>query len=251
MNGLLDARKERAPVIAIAGDVETSVQDSAVIQELNPYTFFAPAALYIGRLVNAAQLRSVAGTAITTAIAERGPTVISVPGDVAAADAPAGSLRVPQPATTTGEASHEDLAAMAALINQAETVAVFGGDGCRGAQTQVRDLAVKLKAPVGYSLKGKSWLEHDNPNAVGMTGLLGYGGCWGGINRADVLLMLGTDFPFPHFPPHQGVKIIQVDGHPGHLGRRAPLELAVTGDVPATVPRRSGTVPYAACCRRG
>jgi pyruvate dehydrogenase (quinone) len=124
---------------------------------------------------------------------------------------------------------------MAELIDRARTVAIFGGDGCREAQAEVRELAGKLAAPVGYSLKGKVWLEHDNPNAVGMTGLLGYGGCWAAINHADVLLMLGTDFPFPGFLPAKDVKVIQVDREPGHLGRRAPLALGVLGDVRQTV----------------
>jgi pyruvate dehydrogenase (quinone) len=235
VNGLLDARHERAPVIAIAGDVESSVIDSDAVEELNPYTFFATASLYTGRLVNPRQLRTVVGTAITTALAERGPTVISLPGDVAAAAVPAGSLHVALPAATIGAASGEDLAAVADLVNGAQTVAIFGGDGCREAQAEVRELARKLTAPVGYSLKGKVWLEHDNPNAVGMTGLLGYGGCWGAINHADVLLMLGTDFPFPDFLPRKGVKIIQVDRAAGHLGRRAALTLGVVGDVKETV----------------
>ena len=235
INGLLDARKERAPVIAIAGDVESSLIDSEALEELNPYTFFAPAALYIGRLVNPAQLHSVVGSAITTAIAERGPTVISVPGDVASADAPRGPYHVALPATTIGPASAADLDAMAALINQAETIAIFGGDGCRDAQDETRALARKLKAPVGFTIKGKQWLEHDNPNAVGMTGLLGYGGCWDAINHADVLIMLGTDFPFSDFLPHKDVKTIQVDRDPSHLGRRAPLALSVVGDVKATL----------------
>jgi pyruvate dehydrogenase (quinone) len=235
INGLLDARKEGAPVIAIAGDVESSLLDSDALEELNPYTFFAAAALYIGRLVNPEQLRSLVSTAITTAVAERGPVVISVPGDVAVADTASVSLRVPLPATTIGAASAADLTAMAELINQAETVAIFGGDGCEHAQDEVRELAARLKAPVGYSLKGKPWLEHDNPNAVGMTGLLGYGGCHDAINHADVLLMLGTDFPFTDFLPHKNVKTIQVDRDPGKIGRRAPLELGVVGDVAATL----------------
>jgi pyruvate dehydrogenase (quinone) len=235
INGLLDARKERAPVIAIAGDVESSLIDSGALEELNPYTFFATASLYTGRLVNPGQLRSMVSTAITTAVAERGPVVISIPGDVAVADAPSVSLRVPLPATTIGAASDADLTAMADLINQAGTVAIFGGDGCERAQDEVRELAARLKAPVGYSFKGKPWLEHDNPNAVGMTGLLGYGGCHGAINNADVLLMLGTDFPFSEFLPHKKVKTIQVDRDAGHVGRRAPLELGVVGDVAATL----------------
>ena len=168
-------------------------------------------------------------------MAERGPVVISLPGDVAVADAPSVSLRVPLPATTIGAASAADLAAMADLINQAQTVAIFGGDGCEQAQDEVRELAARLKAPVGYSFKGKPWLEHDNPNAVGMTGLLGYGGCHAAINHADVLLMLGTDFPFTDFLPHKKVKTIQVDRDPGKIGRRVPLELGVVGDVAATL----------------
>jgi len=235
INGLLDARKERAPVIAIAGDIESSVLDSGALEELNPYKFFDTAALYIGRLVNPGQLRSMVSTAITTAVAERGPVVISLPGDVASSDAPSVSLHVPLPATTVGAASAANLAAMASLINQAKTVAIFGGDGCELAQDEVRDLAARLKAPVGYSFKGKAWLEHDNPNAVGMTGLLGYGGCHAAINHADVLLMLGTDFPFVDFLPQKDVKVIQVDRDPGSIGRRAPLALGVVGDVPATL----------------
>jgi pyruvate dehydrogenase (quinone) len=235
INGLIDARRESVPVIAVAGDVESSLLDSEPSEELNPYLFFGTAALYIGRLVNPGQLRSMVSTAITTAVAERGPVVISVPGDVAVADAPSVSLNVPLPAPTIGAASAADLAAMADLINQAGTVAIFGGDGCAQAQDEVRELAARLKAPVGYSLKGKAWLEHDNPNAVGMTGLLGYGGCHDAINSADVLLMLGTDFPYINFLPQDKVKIIQVDRDPGHIGRRAPLELGVVGDVAATL----------------
>ena len=235
INGLLDARKECAPVIAISGDVESSIIDSEALEELNPYTFFAPAALYIGRLVNPAQLYNIVGTAITTAIAERGPTVISVPADVASGEAPHGGHFVPLPAMTTGPASATDLEAMAAMINQAHNIAIFGGDGCRDAEAETRSLALKLKAPVGFTLKGKQWLEHDNANAVGMTGLLGYGGCWDAINHADVLIMLGTDFPFSDFLPHKDVKTIQVDRNRNHLGRRAPLALSVVGDVQATL----------------
>ena len=217
INGLIDARKERAPVIAIAGDVESTLIDSEALEELNPYTFFAPAALYIGRLVNPAQLHDVVGSAITTAIAERGPTVVSVPGDIASADAPGGAHYVPRPAPAIGPASVADLDAMAALINEAHTVAIFGGDGCRGAQEETRALARKLKAPVGYTIKGKVWLEHDNPNAVGMTGLLGYGGCWDAINHADVLRDAGHGLPLLGLPASQRRK-----DRPGRPGPKPP-----------------------------
>src|SRR5271155_6135643 len=87
-NGLMDARKEGAAVIAIAGDVETSVIDTSALEELNPYKFFETASLYTGRVVNPEQARAIFNTAIVTAILEKGPTVISLPGDVASADAP-------------------------------------------------------------------------------------------------------------------------------------------------------------------
>ncbi|MFI1916409.1 thiamine pyrophosphate-dependent enzyme [Nocardia sp. NPDC020380] len=235
INGLMDARKEGAPIIAIAGDTNTTEMDSHTIEELNPYRFFEIPAHYIGRIVNAQQLHHVVASAVTIALAERGPTVISVPGDIAVQDAPKESLRVAVPATKPGAANAEDLAAMAELINSAGAVTIFGGDGCAEAGDQVRALAQKLKAPVGYSLKGKQWLEHDNPNAVGMNGLLGYGGCWNAANKCDVLVLLGTDFPFTEFMPKHKVKVIQVDRKASHLGRRIPLELAVLGDVGATV----------------
>jgi pyruvate dehydrogenase (quinone) len=149
INGLIDARKERVPIIAIAGDVESSLLDTEALEELTHCKFFDTAALYIGRLVNPEQLRPMVSTAITTAVAERGPVVISIPGDVANSDAPAVSLHVPLPARIIGAASAADLAAMAGLINQAETVAIFGGDGCETAQDEVRELAARLKAPVG------------------------------------------------------------------------------------------------------
>ncbi|ASN22716.1 thiamine pyrophosphate-binding protein [Streptomyces pluripotens] len=235
INGLLDARKERAPVIAIAGDVENALMDTAAHEELNPYAFFATASLYTGRLVDPGQLRAVVSTAVTTAVAERGPTVLSVPGSVAAAAAPDVELSVALPATVPGPASEADLKAMAALIDEAATVAIFGGDGCAPAHAETRALAELLKAPVGYSLKGKQWLEYDNPCAVGMTGLLGYGGCYDAINRADVLLMLGTDCPYSNFLPQHGVKVVQVDRDPHALGRRVPLALGVVGDVKSTL----------------
>ena len=234
-NGLMDARKEGAAVIAIAGDVETSLIDTAALEELNPYKFFDAAALYIGRVVNREQARAVINTAITTAVADRGPTVISLPGDVAASEAPEGVHTVAIPAKPVLRPADAELEKLARLINDAKTVAIFGGDGCRDARNEVLALAEKLKAPVGYSFRGKQWLEHDNPYATGMTGLLGYGGTYDAIQSADVLLLLGTDFPFSEFLPNGNVKKVQIDVNPKHLGRRTALDLGLVGDVQATV----------------
>src|SRR6202042_3809767 len=131
--------------------------------------------------------------------------------------------------------SDGDLSELVKMIDDAKTVAIFGGDGCRDAHDEVVQLADRLKAPVGYSFRGKQWLEHDNPNAVGMTGLLGYGGAYGAIHDADLLLLLGTDFPFSEFLPGDSVKKVQIDKNPKHIGRRTPVDLGLVGDIKATV----------------
>ncbi len=241
-NGLMDARKEGAPIIAIAGDVETSLLDTSALEELNPYHFFEAASLYTGRLVNPEQARAVISTAILTAVMERGPVVISIPGDVASADAVAGSSEITIPGTPVLRPADGDLDRLAKMIDDAKTVAIFGGDGCRDARDEVLELAARLQAPVGYSFRGKQWLEHDNSNAVGMTGLLGYGGAYAAIHEADLLLLLGTDFPFSEFLPGERVKKVQIDKNAKHIGRRTAVDLGLVGDVKATVHALLGMV---------
>jgi pyruvate dehydrogenase (quinone) len=241
-NGLMDARKEGAAIIAIAGDVETSLIDTEALEELNPYKFFEAASLYTGRLVNPDQARSVVNTAILTAVLEKGPTVISIPADVASADVADRSAEITIPNPPLLRPSDADLNQLVKMIDDAKTIAIFGGDGCRDARDEVVQLASRLKAPVGYSYRGKQWLEHDNPNAVGMTGLLGYGGAYGAIHEADLLLLLGTDFPFSEFLPGHSVKKVQIDKDPKHIGRRTQVDLGLVGDIKATVAALLGSV---------
>jgi pyruvate dehydrogenase (quinone) len=234
-NGLMDARKEGAPVIAIAGDVETKIIDTSALEEVNPYKLFDAAALYIGRVVNPEQARSVIATAILTAVIDKGPTVISLPGDIASSDAPSEMRPVTIPAKPVVRPADSDMQSLASMIENAKNIAIFGGDGCRDARDEVLALANTLKAPVGYSLRGKEWLEHDNPFATGMTGLLGYGGTYNAIHDADLLLMLGTDFPFSEFLPGDRVTKVQIDLRAKHIGRRTALDLGLVGDVKATL----------------
>jgi pyruvate dehydrogenase (quinone) len=234
-NGLMDARKEGAAVIAIAGDVESKIIDTSALEELNPYKFFDAASLYTGRIVNPEQARAVINTAILTAVLEKGPTVISIPGDIAASDAGDQSAAISVPKAAVHRPSDADLNQLVKMIDDAKTVAIFGGDGCRDARDEVIELARKLNAPVGYSFRGKQWLEHDNPNAVGMTGLLGYGGAYSAIHEAELLLLLGTDFPFSEFLPGKSVKKVQIDKNPKHIGRRTAVDLGLVGDIKATV----------------
>jgi pyruvate dehydrogenase (quinone) len=147
-------------------------------------------------VVNPEQARAVINTAILTAIIDRGPTVISMPGDVAGFDAPSRAHEVTIAVAPVPRCDDADSDKLVRMIEDAKSVAIFGGDGCRDARDEVLALATRLKAPVGYSFRGKQWLEHDNPNAVGMTGLLGYDGAYRAIHDAELLLLLGTDFPF-------------------------------------------------------
>jgi pyruvate dehydrogenase (quinone) len=234
-NGLMDARKEGASVIAIAGDVETKLIDTAALEELNPYKFFDAASLYIGRVVNPEQARAVINTAILTSVIDKGPTVISLPGDVASSTVSSDFPAVKIPANPVLRPADADIEKLSRMIEEAKNVAIFGGEGCRDAHDEVIALADKLKAPVGYSFRGKQWLEHDNPYGTGMTGLLGYGGTYRAINDADLLLLLGTDFPFSEFLPGNSVKKVQIDRNAKHLGRRTPLDLGLVGDVKATL----------------
>ncbi len=235
-NGLMDARKEGAAIIAIAGDIETKLMDTEALEELNPYKFFDTACLYVGRVVNPEQARAVFTAAIMTAVTDKGPTVISLPGDIASASAPGGAnheVRIPAPPIF--RPADTDLDQLAGMIEAAGRVAIFGGDGCRDARDEVMQLAAKLRAPVAYTFRGKQWLEYDNPNAVGMTGLLGYGGAYKALQNADLLLLLGTDFPYSEFLPKDGVKKVQIDLKANRIGRRTAVDLGLVGDVKTTL----------------
>jgi hypothetical protein len=194
LTGLVDAQREGAPVIAIAGDTASGVIDTGAVEEVNPYATFQVASLYTGRIVNPAQTRAVVQTAIRTALSERGPTVIAIPGDVAASEAPEDNYRAVVHNPPLLRPSDSDLRALAGLIDAAGSITIFGGDGCRDAHDEVVALAERLRAPVGYAFRGKQWLEWGNPNAVGMSGLLGWGGAYDAMHDCELLILLGTDF---------------------------------------------------------
>ena len=234
LNGLVDAKKEGAPVIAIAGDTVSALIDSGWVEEVNPYETFQIASLYTGRIVNPAQTRTVVQTAIRTAVSEHGPTVIAVPGDIAPRKVPDDSYQAVVHRPPLLRPTDEDLGALAKLIDEADSVTIFGGDGCRDAHDEVVALAQKLQAPVGYAYRGKQWLEWGNPNAVGMTGLLGWGGAYEAMQHCDVCLLLGTNFPLNDFYPKRAKKV-QIDRRPSNIGRRTHLDMGLVGDIKDTV----------------
>jgi pyruvate dehydrogenase (quinone) len=232
LNGLIDARRERAKLFVIAGDVETGVADTQPLQGVNPYDLFRSAANWVGRAVNPGQATSVFDEALRVCQGQPGPTVVALPGDVAAAESTlseAPAFHLSEPARL--QARDAEVREVAQLIDEAERVMIFGGEGCQGSASAVLELSEKIGAPVGYSFKGKNYLEADNPNAVGMTGLLGYGGCHDGLAEADLVLLLGTDFPYPEFLSVGKAKFVQVDREALHLGRRVEVEAGLQCDV--------------------
>jgi pyruvate dehydrogenase (quinone) len=233
LNGLLDASRERVPVIAICGDTVSYALDQAVPEEINPYDLFETASLYTGRIINPAQTRPVVQTAIRTAIAESGPTVLAIPGDIAAEkfEDSIQHVTLRQPLLRPAD---EDLHELAQLINGAKNITIFGGDGCRFAHDEVVELARKIAAPVGFAYRGKQWLEWENPNCVGQIGLLGWGGAYEAMHHCDLLLLLGTSFPFIEFYPTKPTKV-QIDSRATMLGRRTHVDMALVGDMRDTI----------------
>ncbi|WP_048727108.1 pyruvate dehydrogenase [Kytococcus sedentarius] len=229
INGLYDANRTGAPVLAIASHIPSVQIGSMYFQETHPDRIFEECSVYNELISSAAQSPRTVNSAIRHAVGLGGVAVITLPGDVSDLKA---VEHVPtyapaRPATLAPNAA--DIEEAATLLNQAEKVAIFAGAGVEGAHDEVIALADALKAPIGHSLRGKHFIQYDNPFDVGMTGLLGYGAAAEGMNDADVLILLGTDFPYDQFLP--STPTIQVDTHAEKLGRRTDVGLAIHAQV--------------------
>ena len=235
IQGLYNSHRNRAPVFAIAGQVPTRFLGTEYFQETHPERIFRDCSHYCEAAYTAVQAATMSRLAIQAAITKRGVGLVCIPGDTmaqpAALDLPPHPFFTDPPRIRPTDA---DLDRLAQIINSAERPVIFGGDGCRGAREQVLELSKKLNAPIGYSYRGKDVLEAENPNGVGMTGLLGWGGLQHGLKQCDVLIMLGTDFFYTDFIPKHA-KIVQIDSDPTHVGRRVPLELGLCGHVAETL----------------
>ncbi|TDE91731.1 pyruvate dehydrogenase [Occultella glacieicola] len=235
INGLYDANRSRVPVLAIASHIPTNQIGTQFFQETHPDRLFTECSVYSEMLSSAAQMPRIANTAIEHALGGPGVAVLTLPGDVAdqevSADAPVICVtsRSPRVVPCT-----EDVADLADAINAAKKVTFFVGAGARGAHDEVIALADAAAAPIGHSLRGKEVIQYDNPFDVGMSGLLGYGACFDAMNDADLLVLIGTDFPYDQFLPDD-VRTAQIDIEPSHLGRRTRLDLGVVGDVRETM----------------
>lgn len=236
INGLYDCHRSRVPVLAIAAQVPSGELGSNYFQETRPDILFKDCSHYCEPISNAAQMPRVLGLAIQAAIGKRGVSVVTIPGDVALLEAPTSEPRLAtiEPPSATIQPSTADLAKLAALLNLATKVTILGGAGCAGAHAELIAVADALKAPIVHALRGKEYIEYDNPFDVGMTGLLGFSSGYFAIMDCDVLLMLGTDFPYQQFYPEKAA-IAQVDLRPENLGRRTRLSLGLIGDVHDTL----------------
>src|SRR5262245_10939159 len=239
INGLFDCHRSRVPVLAIAAQIPSAEIGSGYFQETHPQELFRECSHFCELISGANQMPRTLEMAIHAAVAERGVAVVVIPGDVAlqsAVDAPVPKASGLLPAQPTVAPVNADLERLAALLNGGGRVTMLCGSGCQGAHAQLLALAQCLNAPIVHALKGKEHVEWDNPYDVGMTGLIGFSSGYYAMLDCDVLLMLGTDFPYRQFYPRGGgVRIAQVARRGEVIGRRAPVDVGVVGDVRATI----------------
>ncbi|MFD6099539.1 pyruvate dehydrogenase [Nocardiopsis flavescens] len=234
VQGLYDAQRSGAPVLALASHIPSRQIGTGYFQETHPERLFADVTEFRELVSHPDQMPRLARIAIQHALGTPGVAVLVLPGDVAARKAVGGPDTTPAvPVRATAWPAQDDVRELAKRINAAEKVALFCGAGARGAHDEVMTLAGRVNAPVGHTLRGKEWIQYDNPYDVGMVGLLGYGACYEALHGADLVLMVGCDFPYDDFLPKENV--VQIDRDPRRLGRRVPLVLGVHGDAAATL----------------
>ena len=234
INGLFDAHRSNAPVLAIASHIPSSEIGTGYFQETHPEILFKECSHYCELISNPKQFGRVLQSAMQNAVGLGGVGVIVLPGDVAGAEMPAEGARSVAARRPCARPGEKELAELAELVNSSKKIALFCGIGCADAHDELIALAEKLKAPMGHTYRGKSFVEYDNPYDVGMSGLLGFGAAYDAMHQCDLLLLLGTDFPYDKFLP-TNPKIVQVDIRVGHLGRRSKLDLGIWGDVRETI----------------
>jgi pyruvate dehydrogenase (quinone) len=239
INGLFDCHRSRVPVLGIAAQIPSAEIGAGYFQETHPETLFQECSHYCELISGANQMPRTLEVAIRKAVANRGVSVVVIPGDVAlqpASSAPTPKVSGLLPPRAVVTPAPADLDRLAALLNGKGRVTVLCGSGCHGAHDLLLALGDRLKAPMVHALRGKEHVEWENPYDVGMTGLIGFASGYYAMLDCDVLLMLGTDFPYRQFYPQgSAVRIAQVDIRAEQIGRRAPVDLGIVGDVGPTL----------------
>jgi pyruvate dehydrogenase (quinone) len=239
INGLFDCHRSRVPVLAITAQIPSSEIGSGYFQETHPQDLFRECSHYSELISGAGQMPRTLEIAIREAVGKRGVSVVVMPGDVAlqkASDAPPPKLAGLLPSKPVVTPKRDDLEKLAALLDSDARVTLLCGSGCEGAHDALLALGDRLKAPMVHALKGKEHVEWDNPYDVGMTGLIGFSSGYYAMLDCDILLMLGTDFPYRQFyPKGAAVRIAQIDIRAEQIGRRTSVDLGLVGDVRATI----------------
>lgn len=234
INGLFDCHRSGVPVLAIAAHIPSTEIGIDYFQSTHPEVLFKECSHYVELVSNPEQLDQVLARAMRVAVARRGVAVVVIPGDVALRPAVGRTRRWLVPRAPRVTPPEDDLLQLAAMLNESSRVTLFCGAGCAGAHQEVLELAKKLKSPIVHTLRGKEFLEYDNPYDVGMTGLVGFASGYKAMKSCDALLILGADFPYRQFFP-EGAAIAQIDLRPEALGNRCPLDLGLLGSVKETI----------------
>ena len=236
INGLFDAHRSRVPVLAIAAHIPRTEIGSEYFQETHPQELFRECSVYCELVSTPEMAPRILEMAMRAAVEENGVAVVVVPGEIflQRADSSGWNARPVVATRSVVRPDDESLQRAATILNDAEAVTILGGAGVAGSHDALVDLAATLNAPIVHALRGKEFIEYDNPYDVGMTGLLGFASGYKAIKECDALLMLGTDFPYQQFYP-DNAKVIQVDIRGRNLGRRTPIELGLVGTVKDTV----------------
>jgi len=235
INGLYDCHRSRVPVLAIAAQIPSNELGSGYFQETHPEHLFAQCSHYCELISQPEQMPRVLEIALQTAISRRGVAVIALPGDIGLRDAVESGPRLHfHESKSTVCSSQDEIASLAKLLKNSKKTTILAGAGCAGAHDELIELAGKLKAPIVHALRGKEFVEYDNPFDVGMTGLLGFSSGYRAMMSCDTLLLLGTDFPYQQFYPPEAT-IVQIDIRGEQIGRRTKIDLGLVGDVKATL----------------
>ena len=235
INGLYDCFRSRVPVLAIAAQIPSHELGSGYFQETKPEHLFAQCSHYCETVSQPEQMPRVLEIAIQSALARRGVSVVAIPGDVALREAVAQGPRLhfPEPKPTVCP-SEEEIKILAEVLNRSKKITILGGAGCAGSHAELIVLAGKLNAPIVHAMRGKEFIEYDNPFDVGMTGLLGFSSGYYAMMNCETLLMIGTDFPYTQFFPKDAT-VVQIDLRGEQLGRRTKVDFGFVGDTKSTL----------------
>ncbi len=234
INGLYDAHRSGAPVLAIAAQIPSTEIGNKYFQETDPKALFKDCSYFCENVSYPETLPTLLHTAIQTALTKKGVSVLVLSGDIALKEvetAIRAISNIPQPIIIP---NHEELKKAADILNGSEKIALFCGAGVKGAHDTVIRLADTLKSPIVHTLRGKEFIEYDNPFDVGMTGLIGFSSGYYTMEDCDTLLLLGTNFPYRAFYPEKA-KVIQIDINGENLGLKTRIDLGLVGDVKASV----------------